>query len=72
VALAAWPLAFVDAPAILKWLIVSGVTTVVCFTTYHYWVQDTWLGAFLNGKRFQLDWPWRTSAAPVGALQGKD
>lgn len=63
VCLAAWLLVPVDVSALLKFLVVSGVTTLVCFTTYHYWVQDTWLGVFLNGKRFQLDWPWRTAAS---------
>ena len=49
----------VDVPALVKFAVVAGVTTAVCFATYHYWVQDSWLGAFLHGKRFQLDWPWR-------------
>jgi hypothetical protein len=35
----------------------------VCLVTYHYLVQDTWMGVFLNGKRFKLDWPWRGTAA---------
>ena len=49
----------VDVHAVVKFAIVVTVTTVACFTTYHYGVQDGWLGAFLNGKRFKLDWPWR-------------
>lgn len=60
VCLVAWLLVPVDVSALLKFAVVSGVTTVVCFATYHYWVQDTWVGVFLHGRRFQLDWPWRT------------
>ncbi len=63
ICLMAWLLVFVDVSALVKFAVVCGVTTVVCLATYHYWVQDTWLGVFLNGKRFQLNWPWRTNAA---------
>ena len=55
----AWLLVPVDVHALVKFGVVAIVTTVVCFGTYHYWVQDTWMGVFLNGKRFKLDWPWR-------------
>ena len=61
VCLVAWLLVPVDVHAVVKWLVISTATTVVCFGTYHYWVQDSWLGAFLNGKRFKLDWPWRVT-----------
>jgi glucans biosynthesis protein C len=63
----AWMLVHVDVHATVKFALVCGMTTVVCFATYHYWVQDTWIGAFLNGKRFKLDWPWRGNAAPQHA-----
>lgn len=63
VCLMGWLLVPVDTPALVKFSVVAGVTTVVCFATYHYWVQGTWLGAFLNGKRFDLDWPWRGKGA---------
>jgi peptidoglycan/LPS O-acetylase OafA/YrhL len=69
VALLGWLLVFVDVPALVKFAIVAGVTGTVCFATYHYWVQDTWLGAFLNGKRFQLDWPWRASVPTAGDVE---
>ena len=59
VSVVGWMLVPVDVPALVKFAVVAGVTTAVCFATYHYWVQDSWLGAFLHGKRFQLDWPWR-------------
>lgn len=56
---AGWWMLQYDLPAIVKFACVSGFTTVVCFVTYHYWVQKTWVGVFLNGRRFDLDWPWR-------------
>jgi glucan biosynthesis protein C len=59
VCIAGWWLVQYDFPPIFKFLLVVGFTTVVCFVTYHYGVQRTWVSAFLNGKRFDLDWPWR-------------
>ena len=59
VCLVAWLLAPMDIPALVKFALVAAVTTATCFATYHYWVQDTWLGVFLNGRRFEADWPWR-------------
>ena len=67
VCLVAWWLVPYDLPAIFKFFLVGGVTTVVCFTTYHYWVRKTWVSVFLNGRRFDLDWPWRNAAADVKA-----
>ena len=67
IAVMGWLLVPVNVSALAKFAIVAGVTTVVCFTTYHYWVQDTWLGAFLHGKRFKLDWPWRKSEEGVAS-----
>jgi len=66
----AWLLAPVDVSALVKFAVVAGVTTAVCFTTYHYWVQGSWLGAFLHGKRFSRDWPWR-SAGPAQAAAAR-
>ena len=63
----AWLLAPVDVSALVKFLVVTAATTVVCFATYHYWVQRTWLGVFLHGRRFSLDWPWR-SRQPAEAV----
>ena len=56
---AGWWMVQYDLPAIVKFSCVAGFTTVVCFVTYHYWVQKTWVSVFLNGRRFDLDWPWR-------------
>ena len=65
VLMASWLLVPFNLPAVVKFTIVTAVTTVLCFTTYHYLVQRTWVSRFLHGKRFDLDWPWR--AARTGA-----
>lgn len=39
-------------PAVLKFAIVAVVTTSICFATYHYLVRATWIGAFLNGRKY--------------------
>lgn len=59
--LAGWWLVQFDLPAVLKFLLVCGFTSVVAFTTFHYGVQKTWISDFLYGRRFDLDWPWRES-----------
>lgn len=41
-------------PAFVKFLIVSLLTTVVCFTSYHYLIRNSFVGKFLNGKRYPL------------------
>lgn len=66
VCLVAWLLVPYEVHAIVKYALVCTVTAVVCFATYHYSVQNTWLGAFLNGKRFSLDWPWRLGTPGEG------
>ena len=48
----AWWLVPHDLPALIKFSIVVLLTTVVCFVTYHYWVERTWISVFLNGRRF--------------------
>lgn len=64
VAAAAWWLVQFDLPSPLKFLIACSFTTVIAFTTFHYWVQKTWVSDFLHGRRFDLDWPWRAQASP--------
>ena len=39
-------------PAIIKFLITLAGTTIVCLTTYHYLVRSSWIGQFLNGRKF--------------------
>lgn len=60
VCLAGWMLVPYDLPGLVKALVVIAFTTVMCFASYHCLVQRTWVSRFLNGKRFDLDWPWRT------------
>ena len=62
VCFAAWMLAPVDLPGLVKALAVIAFTTIMCFASYHYLVQRTWVSRFLSGKRFDLDWPWRGPA----------
>ena len=58
VAFAGWWLVQYDLPAMLKFMGVVSFTAMVCFLTYHYAVQKTWVSVFLNGQRFNLKWPW--------------
>lgn len=38
--------------AISKFLLVLLVTTIICFVTYHYCVRNTFIGKFLNGRKY--------------------
>lgn len=38
--------------AIPKFLLVTTATTFVCFVTYHYCVRNTFIGKFLNGRKY--------------------
>lgn len=44
-------------PAIVKFVIVLGVMTVVTVATYHFFVRSTAIGTFLNGRRFERALP---------------
>lgn len=70
VCFAAWMLAPHDLPGLAKALAVMAFTTVMCFASYHYLVQRTWVSRFLNGKRFDLDWPWRPPRPDPDAIAG--
>jgi peptidoglycan/LPS O-acetylase OafA/YrhL len=63
-ALLALPL---DVSAYLKFPIVAGATTVVCFLSYHHLVRRSWISRLLNGRTFDDDWPWRAPSAPPTA-----
>lgn len=41
-----------DIAASLKFLFVTTTTSIICFTTYHYFVRNTFIGEFLNGRRY--------------------
>ncbi|MFK7969711.1 MAG: acyltransferase family protein, partial [Bacteroidia bacterium] len=47
--IADWPL-----PATAKFLFVMMSTGIVCFVTYHYLVRPTYVGAFLNGRKYPI------------------
>ncbi|OEK04372.1 acyltransferase family protein [Roseivirga misakiensis] len=40
-------------PAFIKFLIVIMLTSGVCFASYHYLVRRTFIGKFLNGKKYK-------------------
>lgn len=40
-------------PVFIKFLIVICLTTLVSFTTYHYLVRKSFIGEFLNGKKYK-------------------
>jgi len=39
-------------PAMLKFLTVLSGTSIICFTTYHLFVRSTFIGKFLNGRKY--------------------
>lgn len=47
--LTVWKLPF---GAIPKFLLVTTMTTIICFITYHYCVRNTFIGKFLNGRKY--------------------
>ena len=63
--IACWWLVQYDVPALFKFVGVVAFTTVFSFLSYHYWVQKTWVSAFLNGRRFDMQWPWRGAGVIV-------
>ncbi len=58
----AWALLPYDLPAVVKFTLLVVTTSAVCLLSYHYLVQRSWISVFLNGKRFDSDWPWRQDA----------
>lgn len=41
-----------NVPSTVKFITVLVTTTFICFTTYHYFVRTTFIGKFLNGKKY--------------------
>jgi hypothetical protein len=41
-----------DVPATVKFLTVLTITTFICFSTYHCFVRYSFIGKFLNGKKY--------------------
>ncbi len=59
IAVCGWWMVQYDLPAVVKFLAITSATALVCFTSYHYLVQRTWVSGFLTGRRFDSGWPWR-------------
>jgi len=38
--------------AIIKFLTVLAFTTLICFSTYHFFVRASFIGKFLNGRKY--------------------
>ncbi len=38
---------------LLKFIISSSIVTIICFGTYHFFVRKTFLGKFLNGRKYR-------------------
>lgn len=58
VCLTAWLLLPIPLHAFIKFPIVVVFTTLVCFSSYHYLVQNSWVSSLLNGMKFNHPWPW--------------
>ena len=41
-----------DIPGTLKFIFVMTTTAVICFVTYHYFVRNSFIGKFLNGRTY--------------------
>jgi len=46
---------------VTKFLIVLSLTSFICFVSYHYLVRGTFIGGFLNGRKY----PRKTKEKPV-------
>ncbi len=44
-----------DIPAFAKFIFVLAVTSVICLITYHYLVRSTFIGKFLNGRKYSIE-----------------
>jgi peptidoglycan/LPS O-acetylase OafA/YrhL len=53
------------APAILKFLIVVSAAFVILFLSYHLLVRHSWLGRWLNGRKY----PWRVAKPAMEVVQ---
>lgn len=41
-----------ELPGEIKFLITLSISTIICFITYHYLVRSTFVGKFLNGRKY--------------------
>jgi multisubunit Na+/H+ antiporter MnhE subunit len=61
----AWLLLPYDFPAIFKFLIAVISTMIICLVSYHYLVQNSWVGERLSGVRFKAPWPWEEETKKI-------
>jgi peptidoglycan/LPS O-acetylase OafA/YrhL len=61
----AWLLLPYDFPAIFKFLIAVISTMIICLVSYHYLVQNSWVGERLSGMRFKAPWPWEEETKKI-------
>lgn len=45
-------LAFAPLSSFMKFFIITLVTSLIAFVTYNYWVRSTFIGKFLNGRKY--------------------
>ncbi|MCP4697408.1 MAG: acyltransferase family protein [Gammaproteobacteria bacterium] len=54
----------IDLSSFSKSLIIFSVTSILCFASYHFFVRSTFIGKFLNGRRYT------SKGVPVKSLKG--
>lgn len=59
IVVAYWPI-----PWFIKIVIVLGITLIILFVTYRFFVRSTWIGAILNGRRYPRALPILKEAQP--------
>lgn len=48
-----------ELPAFAKYILLITLVSLICFGTYHFLVRSSWLGAWLNGRKYPLVLPFR-------------
>ena len=41
-------------PTVIKFLVVLSTTSLICFASYHFLVRNTFIGKFLNGRKYSV------------------
>ncbi len=58
VTFAAWWFVQFNISALAKFMGVVGFAFSVCFLSYHFIIQRSWVSVLLNGRRANMQWPW--------------
>lgn len=58
----AWCLLPFKISAFIKYPAIVLPTMIISLVSYHYLVQRSWVSILLNGRRFNLRWPWKVGA----------